>query len=157
MTHQKGACSADYTVGYGRPPQATKFTKGKTSNPRGRPKGSRTVGAILQDILRQKIAVTENGKTRRIAALEVMLRRLANDAMRSDAKAMKLLLALLDRYAETTEAKIQLGELLAEDQEILAEYLRAPKKPVPGPAGNGTEPVPEPAKKADEGGDDDDD
>ena len=28
--------------------------------------------------------VTENGKTRRIPALEVMLRRLANDAMRSD-------------------------------------------------------------------------
>jgi hypothetical protein len=77
--------------------------------------------------------------------------------MRSDAKAMKLLLALLDRYAETTEAKVQLGELLAEDQKILAEYLRAPKKPVPGPAGNGTEPLPEPAKKADEGGDDDDD
>src|SRR5271155_5926466 len=102
-------------------PKATQFTVGKSGNPRGRPKGSRTVGAILQDILKQKIAVTENGKTRRIAALEVMLRRLVNDAMRSDAKAMKLLLALVDRYAETTEAKVQLGELLAEDQAILAQ------------------------------------
>ena len=34
-----------------------------------------------------KDAVTENGKTRRIPALEVMLRRLANDAMRSDPRA----------------------------------------------------------------------
>jgi ParB-like nuclease domain len=41
----------------------------------------------------------------------------------SDAKAMKLLLALVDRYAETTESKVQLGELLAEDQAILAQYL----------------------------------
>jgi hypothetical protein len=128
MTDRRGSRSADYTVGYGRPPKATQFKAGKTGNPRGSPKGSRTVGAILQDILRQKIAVTENGKTRRIAALEVMLRRLVNDAMRSDAKALKLLLALTDRYAETTEAKVQLGELLAEDQEILSQYLLEPRE-----------------------------
>ena len=127
MTNRRGSRSADYAVGYGRPPRATQFASGESGNPRGRPKGSRTVGAILQDILRQKIAVTENGKTRRLAALEVMLRRLVNDAMRSDAKAMKLLLALVDRYAETTEAKVQLGELLAEDQTILAQYLLEPK------------------------------
>jgi Family of unknown function (DUF5681) len=127
MTNRRGSRADDYAVGYGRPPKATQFAPGKSGNPRGRPKGSRTVGAILQDILRQKIAVTENGKTRRLAALEVMLRRLVNDAMRSDAKAMKLLLALVERYAETTEAKVQLGELLAEDQTILSQYLLEPK------------------------------
>ena len=127
MMNWRGSRSADYAVGYGRPPKSTQFASGKSGNPRGRPKGSRTVGAILQDILRQKIAVTENGKTRRLAALEVMLRRLVNDAMRSDAKAMKLLLALVERYAETTEAKVQLGDLLAEDQTILAQYLLEPK------------------------------
>ena len=105
MKNRRGSRSADYAVGYGRPPRATQFASGKSGNPKGRPKGSRTVGAILQDILRQKIAVTENGKTRRLAALEVMLRRLVNDAMRSDAKAMKLLLALVDRYAETTTSR----------------------------------------------------
>jgi hypothetical protein len=129
MTNRQGPRAADYAVGCGRPPKATQFAPGKSGNPRGRPKGSRTVGAILQDILRQKIAVTENGKTRRLAALEVMLRRLVNEAMRSDAKAMKLLLALVERYAETTEAKVQLGELLAEDQAILAQYLLEPKAP----------------------------
>jgi hypothetical protein len=127
MRNRRGSRAADYAVGYGRPPIATQFASGKSGNPRGRPKGSRSVAAILQDILRQKISVTENGKTRRLAALEIMLRRLANDAMRSDAKAMKLLLALIDRYAEATEAKVQLGELLAEDQTILAQYLLEPK------------------------------
>ncbi len=127
MTNGRGSHSPDYSVGYGRPPRATQFAPGKSGNPKGRPKGSPTIGAILRGILRQKIAVTENGKTRRLATLEVMLRRLVNDAMRSDAKAMKLLLALVDRYAETTEAKVQLGELLAEDQAILAQYLLEPK------------------------------
>ena len=123
MTNRSGSRPADYAVGYGRPPKATQFGAGKGGNPRGRPKGSRTVGAILQDILRQKIAVTENSKTRRLSALEVMLRRLVNDAVRSDAKAMKLLLALVEHYAETPEAKVQLGELQAEDQAILAQSL----------------------------------
>jgi hypothetical protein len=86
----------------------------------------RTVGAVLQDIIRQKVAVTENGKTRRIPALEVMLRRLTNDAMRSDPRAMKLLLSLVDRYADSPETALKLGEMLAEDREILAQYLQEP-------------------------------
>jgi hypothetical protein len=96
--------SADDTVGYGRPPKATQFKKGKSGNPKGRPKGSRPVGAVLQEILGQRIAVTENGKTRRLPALEVMLRRLANDAMRSEPVALKLILSLFDRYGESPEA-----------------------------------------------------
>ena len=122
----------DYAVGYRRPPKATRFTAGKSGNPKGRPKGSRSVGAVLQDIIQQKIVVTENGKTRRISALEVMLRRLANDAMRSDAGAMKLLLSLVDRYGDSPEAALRLGDVLAEDRDILAQYLQ-------GPAGLGQE------------------
>jgi hypothetical protein len=130
-------------VGYGRPPKATQFKKGKSGNPNGRPKGSRTVGAVLQEILQQKIAVTENGKTRRVPALEVMLRRLANDAMRNEPTALKLMLSLYDRYGESPEAGIRLDEILAEDKAILANFLKqpaaqtAPKKPRRGEDHNG--------------------
>jgi hypothetical protein len=55
-----------------------------------------------------------------------MLRRLANDAMRSDQRAIKLLLSLVDRYAESPETALQLREMLAEDEAILAQYLREP-------------------------------
>ncbi len=117
MPDRKNSRASDYVVGYRRPPKASQFMAGKSGNPKGRPKGSRPVGAVLQDILQQKIAVTENGKTRRIPALEVMLRRLANDAMRSDAGAMKLLLALIDRYSDSPETALRPGDVLAEDQE----------------------------------------
>jgi len=115
---------ADNSAGYGRPPKATQFKKGQSGNPRGRPKGSRPVGAVLQEILGQRIAVTENGKTRRLPALEVMLRRLANDAMRSEPVALKLMLSLFDRYGQSPEAGIRLDEVLAEDKTILANYLK---------------------------------
>jgi hypothetical protein len=117
---------SDYEVGYGRPPKATQFIAGRSGNPKGRPKGARSVGAVLRTILRQRIAVTENGKTRRIPALEVMLRRLANDAMRSDPRAMKLLFAMVEQYSDSSETAIRLSDVLAEDQEILARYLQEP-------------------------------
>ena len=126
MRDRKRSKSPSYAVGYRRPPKATQFEKGKSGNPKGRPKGSRTVGALLQDILRQKIAVTENGRTRRLPALEVILRRLANDAMRSEPRALKLLLALYDRYGESPETDLRLDEILAEDREILANFLNKP-------------------------------
>ena len=110
---------------------ATRFAAGKSGNPRGRPKGVRPVGAILQDIIGRKIAVTENGRTRRIAVLEVALRRLANDAMRGDPKAFKLFLMLIERYSDSPETAIRLGELLAEDQAILEHYLQKPGDLVP--------------------------
>jgi hypothetical protein len=116
MPDQKSSGTSDYVIGYRRPPKATRFTAGKSGNPKGRPKGSRSVGAMLQGIIQQKIAVTENGKTRRIPALEVMLRRLVNDAMRSDPRALKLLLSLVDRYGDSPEAAVHLGDVLDEDR-----------------------------------------
>ena len=76
MYDRKDSKSTDYLVGYGRPPKASQFRPGNSGNPKGRPKGSRSVGALLKVAIEQKVAVTENGKTRRIPALEVMLRRL---------------------------------------------------------------------------------
>jgi hypothetical protein len=144
MIDRKRSKPADYNVGYRRPPKPTQFTAGKSGNPKGRPKGSRPLGAVLQDIIQQKVSVTENGKTRRLPAVEVMLRRLANDAMRSDQRAIKLLLSLVDRYAESPETARQLREMLAEDEAILAQYLREPASFNPDP----------PSTPDDEGGDD---
>jgi hypothetical protein len=126
MPDRKRSKSSPYKVGYGRPPKATQFKPGRSGNPRGRPKGPKTVGAVLRDVIQRRIEVTENGKTRRISVLEVMLRRLANDAMRSDPRAMKLLLFLIDRYGESSEAAPHLEEMLAEDRAILMHFLQQP-------------------------------
>jgi hypothetical protein len=120
MTRRKPA--TDNPIGYGRPPKATQFAPGQSGNPKGRPKGSRSVGAVLSDILNQKIAVTENGRTRRLTMQEVMLRRLVGDAVRSDPRAIKLLIPLMERYGPASETGPQLHELIAEDQAILSAF-----------------------------------
>jgi hypothetical protein len=89
------------------------------------PKGSRNVGAVLRDVIDQKIQITENGKIRHLPALEVMLRRAFNDAMRSGPGAQKFFFSLIDRYADLSETAVvpEIDEVLAEDQEILTRYL----------------------------------
>ena len=122
----KGRKSAEYKVGYCRPPIATRFAVGNRANPKGRPKGSRSVSAILEDIIRQTVPVSEHGATRRIPRLEVILLQLANDAMRRDLPAVKLFISLVDRYVSAPAPAHRLDDLLAEDRTILARYLPDP-------------------------------
>src|SRR5690606_26810715 len=89
MSDRKPRKQKNYTVGYGRPPEATRFKPGQSGNPKGRRKGVKSIGTILEEIIRQLVTVTEGQKKRRLSVLEVALRRLANDAMRGDLKAMK--------------------------------------------------------------------
>jgi hypothetical protein len=93
LAERNGSRPRAYRINYKRP----QFAPGKSGNPRGRPEGPRAVAAILQSIIHQKIAVTENRRTRRILASEVVVRRLLDYAMRNDAMATKRLLPLIDR------------------------------------------------------------
>ena len=129
----------DYAVGYGRPPAATQFKPGQSGNSKGRPKGGRSVSVVVRDVMQRKVPVTENGKTRHLSVLEVVTRRIANDAMRGDANAIKLVLSLYERYAEAPEMSAQLDELLVEDREILNRYLFDPNSPTSASATEGVD------------------
>ncbi len=125
MPKRKKSGAGEY-VGYGHPPRSTQFKSGKSGNPRGRPKGSRGINSILQSALHRKVTVTEGGKQRRLSALEAMLLRLRNDALRGDQRAIKLVLGFFDRYSNTPETDARLQDLLAGDEQILREYLKDP-------------------------------
>ncbi len=131
----------DYLVGFGRPPKGSQFRKGKSGNPKGKPKGSRSVAACLSDALSTKVTLTENGKSRRVSRLQAIVQRLSSDALRGEKDAVKLLLALADKYGNAPDAKINLSELLSEDAAILAQArrdgllpnLKPDETPTPGP------------------------
>jgi hypothetical protein len=51
----------DYEVGYGKPPRHTRFAKGQSGNPRGRPRGAKNFNTLLEEALDEPVTVTENG------------------------------------------------------------------------------------------------
>ncbi len=80
MTKQK-----NYEVGYGKPPKKHQFPKGKSGNPRGRPRRKKELGSLdISPLLDEAVTVTIRGQKRKITTFEANVRQLANNAFAGD-------------------------------------------------------------------------
>ena len=95
----------DYEVGFGKPPKATRFVKGKSGNPSGRPKGSQNVATIFNRIALEPVQMSENGKTRTVPKIEAVHLRLMSKALSGDARATREVLQLQRIYEAAEEAQ----------------------------------------------------
>jgi hypothetical protein len=86
-------------VGYGRPPIKRRFKKGKSGNPRGRPKNKQTNTQIIEEIMLKPIGAKVDGMRKRISPFKLILIALRNRALRDDdLKAAKMLLNYMDKH-----------------------------------------------------------
>lgn len=83
----------DKDGGYGNPPRSTRFVKGVSANPAGRPKGSKRLPPY-EDILGQMMQITDKGITRRAPVHEVLQSRLLELAFKDNNAAMRAVDAL---------------------------------------------------------------
>src|SRR5947199_134552 len=114
--HPRKGC--DYEVGYCRPPLATRFRPGQITNPKGRSKKPKTVGKSLADLLKKRIEITEDGKTRTMTMQDIIMHRLMHRAAKGDLKAIQMLFALMDRYQDSPDTSLDPLDLAPEDQRI---------------------------------------
>src|SRR6476661_1259910 len=89
-------------TGYGNPPSASRFRKGQSGNPRGRPK-NRSREIPYDAILGQMVTIREEGRERRVTAAEAFLLQLTQKGLAGDSAAAR---ASLDAI-EAARAKQQ--------------------------------------------------
>ena len=85
----------NYKVGYKKPPLHSRFKKGRSGNPRGRPRGAKNFSTVLNDALNQRVVVTENGRRRKISKRELGIRQLVDKFAMAEVQATRLLLGLM--------------------------------------------------------------
>jgi hypothetical protein len=108
-------------VGYCRPPVETRFRPGQSGNPRGRPKGARSVSTVIAAALSERVAVTENGQRRHISKLEAAVKQLVNRAASGEFRATQLLLALAQ--ANESHPASQDEQRFSEDDAVVMKEL----------------------------------
>lgn len=115
--------SAEYEVGYKKPPQHTRFQPGQSGNPKGRPKGAISLPEQVRHALGKKVKVTGNGRQGRISVLEAILQRLTELAIsKGDMRAIERMLVLAATYGPQPQAEE--GESLKpDDQAIIDQFL----------------------------------
>jgi hypothetical protein len=83
---------SDYQVGYGRPPQHTQFKPGESGNPRGRPRGAKNFFVLLEEELKQRVIINENGRRRKISKRAAIVKHMVNKTLSGDPRLLQILL-----------------------------------------------------------------
>jgi hypothetical protein len=89
------ACGEE-KAGYGRPPKQHQFKKGQSGNPRGRPKGRKSMMAELHDALNERVWVQVAGRRRSMTKVAAGAKQFANKVASGDPQALKMLIGLKD-------------------------------------------------------------
>jgi Family of unknown function (DUF5681) len=109
----------DYVVGYGKPPLHTRFQKGQSGNPTGRPRGKKNVSTLLSAALDAAIIVVENGRRKKISKREAIITQLVNKSASADLKATQIVLAMLQDFEARAEDSSDSAAFTEADQEII--------------------------------------
>jgi hypothetical protein len=111
-------------VGYGTPPENTRFKKGTSGNPAGRRKGSLNVATVFLKALNEKVVISENGQRKTVTKLEAALKQLVNKAASGELRALRQLLELArDAEARQHLPGVQNAILNDLDHEVIQGIL----------------------------------
>lgn len=80
-----------FDVGYKRPPKHTRFKKGQSGNPKGRPKNKMSLNKIWRDVFLKPEVVTINGTQQKMPMIEATLMKQREKILQGDTAALKKL------------------------------------------------------------------
>lgn len=90
--------------GYGQPPKATRFQKGRSGNPRGRPR-NRHRDIPYDHVLGQMVTIREDGRERRVTAAEAFILQLTKKGLEGDSASARSSLAAIEQARAARTAR----------------------------------------------------
>lgn len=133
MTKQgNGRPANGYPVGYAKPPVYTRFKKGQSGNPAGRPRGTLNLATVITKALRERVVINENGERKVVTKLEAAVKQLVNKAASGDLPAFRQLAGLVQMAEQWSGQAAAPSAVLSEvDQKVMLSiverYVQAPK------------------------------
>ena len=124
-----------YEVGYGKPPKANQFRKGRTGNPRGRKRGEENLISVFKRIVSKRVKVNDGEKVRSITLGEAVFLKNYQAAVQRNPFALSNIYRMAEiagEFVDLTDAK-QVGLPLAvpyiakDIREFLAPFGRTPE------------------------------
>jgi hypothetical protein len=94
----KPSPASPYPVGYGKPPRETRFRKGHSGNPRGRPKGEKSAKSLFDQALSAPVTISEGGRMRVVEQRTALFKALVAKAIKGDARAAALVVRLMNQF-----------------------------------------------------------
>jgi len=76
------------TSGFMNPPKHTRFKKGKSGNPRGRPRKPKDLNTVLQQVLNRKVRIRD--EERRMPIRDALIWKLRDLALQGDKQALSV-------------------------------------------------------------------
>ena len=108
--------TSGYKVGYGKPPKSSQFKKGRSGNPKGRPRGSVNPDSLLMRELESHIIVNENGRRSQISKADALFKQIVNSALSGNSTAIRLVYRQLERVQARADAVIEAQPVVPNEQ-----------------------------------------
>ena len=109
----------DYEVGYARPPRHSRFVKGQSGNPRGRPRGAENIKTLLDEALNERVVVTDHGGRRKVSKRKAFITQIVNGGAKGNFRAVPILLAMLKDFESDTALQATEPASTEADQQII--------------------------------------
>lgn len=113
-----------YEVGYGKPPASGRFAKGRSGNPKGRPKGSKNLNTVVLRESRQTVRLNGPRGSRSVTKLEATVMQLGNKAAQGDLRAQREFISLVRISEEATNSEASPRTAREIDQQMKQNILR---------------------------------
>ncbi len=110
--------SENYKTGYGKPPKRSRFQKGRSGNPKGRPKGQKNKGSVVREVIERKVTIRKNGKTRTVTVFEALVESMVSKALNGSINDQIKLIHLIDKHVPE-----KLEDMQKFDHSITVKYV----------------------------------